>query len=88
MSAAASAASSSSSSGDVVNALCCGLDVHKDTVVACVRVTGPGGRAGHEVRTFGTVTQGLLELGDWLAGPGVTSVAMESTGVYWRPVWK
>ena len=64
---------------------CAGLDVHKDTVVACVRcVSEPVHR---EVRTFGTTTSELVELGDWLASHGVTDVAMEATGVYWRPVW-
>jgi len=72
---------------EVVNARCCGLDVHKDTVVACVRVTSPNGRVEHEVRTFGTTTKALLELGDWLSASGVNLVAMESTGVYWKPVW-
>jgi len=66
---------------------CCGLDVHKMTVAACVLVPGPGGAPRKEVRTFGTMTADLLALGDWLAGQGVTHVAMESTGVYWKPVW-
>jgi len=70
-----------------VHARCCGLDVHKQTVVACVRWVGPDGKIGNEVRTFATTTRGLLELGDWLAQRGVTSVAMESTGIYWKPVW-
>lgn len=66
---------------------CCGLDVHKATVAACVRVPdGHGGRA-QDVRTFGTTTAELLALGDWLGAHGVTHVAMESTGVYWRPVY-
>jgi transposase len=62
--------------------------VHKATVVACVRVPGPrpGERRG-ETKTFATTTGGLAELGDWLRGHGVTEVAMESTGVYWRPVY-
>ena len=72
---------------EVVNARCCGLDVHKETVVACVRATGPGGTVEQEVRTFATTTRGLLELGDWLSASRVTIVAMESTGVYWKPVW-
>ena len=67
---------------EVLNGRCAGLDVHRDTVVACV-IT-PEGR---EVRTFGAVTGGLLELADWLAGQGVTHVAMESTGVHWKPVY-
>jgi transposase len=66
---------------------CCGLDVHKRTVVACVVVPGPGRRPHKEVRTFGTMTDSLLALADWLAGHGVTHVALESTGVYWRPIW-
>ncbi len=72
---------------EVVNARCCGLDVHKEAVVACVRVTGPDGKVTEDVRTFSTTTRGLLELGDWLAAERVTAVAMESTGVYWKPVW-
>jgi transposase len=70
-----------------MHAFCCGLDVHKETVVACVRRVEPGGRISHEVRTFATTTRGLLELGDWLSSTAVTAVAMESTGVYWKPVW-
>jgi len=73
---------------DVVNARCAGLDVHKATVVAGVRVPGPqpGTRRG-ETKTFATTTRGLSELTDWLSAHGVTDVAMESTGVYWRPVY-
>jgi len=66
---------------------CCGLDVHKATVAACVVAPGPGGVPRKEVRTFGTMTADLLALGDWLAANGVTHVAMESTGVYWKPIW-
>lgn len=65
--------------------ICCGLDVHKKSVAACVRRPGPKGRAS-EVRTFGTTTRALLELSAWLTRAGCTHVAMESTGVYWRPV--
>jgi len=72
---------------DVVHRCCAGLDVHKATVVACVRRVGPDGAAEAQVRTFGTMTAALLELADWLAAAGVTHVAMESTGVYWRPVY-
>lgn len=67
---------------EVVCERCCGLDVHKRTVVACV-ITPEGKRS----RTFTTVTADLLRLGDWLIGEGVTHVAMESTGVYWQPVY-
>lgn len=66
---------------------CAGLDVHKMTVVACVRASGPkGGSRTGDTRTFATTTRGLLELSQWLQEFGVTHVAMESTGVYWRPV--
>jgi transposase len=66
---------------------CAGLDVHKDTVVACVRCLDEQGRPHEEVRTFGTMTESLLSLADWLADEGVTHAAMESTGVYWKPVY-
>jgi transposase len=72
---------------DVVHERCCGLDVHKQTVVACLLTPGGPGRPRREVRTFGTMTEDLLALGDWLAAAGCTHVVMESTGVYWRPVW-
>src|SRR5213593_1423759 len=64
---------------------CCGLDVHKDTVVACLRVPGEGVRRHQEVRTFGTTTAELLALGDWLMANRCTHAAMESTGIYWKP---
>jgi transposase len=70
----------------VVNRRCAGLDVHKDEVVACVRLAGRG-EASREVRRFATMTRGLVELADWLEASGVTQVAMEATGVYWKPVW-
>jgi transposase len=60
--------------------------VHKDSVVACARVTN-GGKAEQEVRSFGTTTRDLLELSEWLTDKGCTHVAMEATGVYWKPVW-
>jgi transposase len=65
---------------------CAGLDVHKDTVVACVRVQD-GKKVKREVRTFGTMTSDLLEMSDWFTNEGVTHLGMEATGVYWRPVW-
>src|SRR5690349_10896799 len=65
---------------------CAGLDVHKDTVVACVRLVA-GSKVTRDVRTFSTTTAGLLALAQWLAQTGCTHVAMEATGVYWRPVW-
>jgi hypothetical protein len=72
---------------DVLNACCAGLDVHKKTVVACALRTGPDGRERSQVRSFGATTAGLMELADWLAESGVTRAAMESTGVYLKPVW-
>jgi transposase len=72
---------------EVVYERCCGVDVHKDTVVACLLTPGEAGRPRKAVRTFGTVTAELLALGDWLAEAGCTHVAMESTGVYWKPIW-
>ncbi|MBV9775470.1 MAG: IS110 family transposase [Acetobacteraceae bacterium] len=71
---------------DVLYPRCAGLDVHKDTVVAGVRIAAPG-PAKVEVRTFDTATPGLLALSAWLAECGCTHVAMEATGVYWKPVW-
>ena len=68
----------------VVHEVCCGLDVHKKSVTACV-LWASGRRK--QIRAFGTFTRELLELGDWLRACGVTHVAMESTGVYWKPVW-
>lgn len=66
---------------------CAGLDVHKASVVACVRVPGEGGERLQEIRSFGTTTAALVDLRDWLASYGVTVVGMESTGVYWKPVY-
>jgi transposase len=71
---------------DVMYPRCAGLDVHKDTVVACARVVTDG-KLRQEVRTFGTTTTQLLALADWLQEHGCTHAAMESTGVYWKPVW-
>jgi transposase len=70
----------------VLNRRCAGLDVHKDEVVGCVRLAGRG-KANQTVRRFSTTTRGLLDLADWLEASGVTHVAMEATGVYWKPVW-
>jgi transposase len=64
-----------------------GLDVHRASVTVCVRLPGPGGERLQHVRTFGTTTADLLALRDWLAAQGVTDLAMESTGVYWKPVY-
>lgn len=67
---------------DIINRRCAGLDVHKDSVWACVRVDGR-----QFIEKFGTTSSELLRLGDWLAGHGATTAAMESTGVFWKPVW-
>jgi transposase len=72
---------------DILHPCCAGLDVHKDTVYACVRHHGSGGATREASRVCGTMTPDLLALGDWLAQHGVTHVAMESTGVYWKPVY-
>ena|SRR6266498_2043883 len=72
---------------EVVYERCCGLDIHKQTVVACLIVPGSGSTPHKEIRTFGTLTDELLELGDWLAAAACTHVAMESTGVYWKPIY-
>ena len=71
----------------VVYAHCCGLDVHKRSITACLLVSRAGGKGQHEIRRFGTMTRDLLALADWLQSQHVTHVAMESTGVYWKPVW-
>jgi transposase len=72
---------------DIMHERVAGLDVHKQTVVACIRLMA-GGRARRECRSFETTTAGLLDLLAWLTQSGCTHVAMEATGVYWMPVWK
>jgi transposase len=67
--------------------VCAGLDVHQKTVVACVRRRDAAGKTRSQTRTYGTTMGALLQLRDWLLRSGVTHVAMESTGVYWKPVW-
>jgi transposase len=71
---------------EVLYPRCCGLDVHKETVVACLRLV-INGRAVKEVRTFQTTTTSLMALSQWLAENACTHIAMEATGVYWKPVW-
>ena len=66
---------------------CAGLDVHKASVVACVLAVRDQNRVEEEVRRFGTMTEDLKELAAWLKSHAVERVAMESTGVYWKPVW-
>jgi transposase len=72
---------------EIVHRCGCGLDVHKNSVVACALCSTGDGPPTRALGTFGTTTGELRALGDWLAAHGVTHVAMESTGVYWRPIW-
>lgn len=71
----------------VVYERCCGIDVHKQTLVACAVVPGAEGQPVKESRSYGTMTEDLEALAGWLSGLGVTHVTMESTGVYWKPVY-
>ena len=71
---------------DVMYSCCCGLDVHKKTVAACLITSTEGPEPVKEIRTFRTMTADLLALADWLQEAGCTHVAMESTGEYWKPV--
>ena len=72
---------------DIIHHRCCGLDVHKKTVVACLIISDPDGTPRKTIRTFGTMTEDLRALADWLWAAGCTHVALESTGVYWIPIW-
>src|SRR3989304_5888921 len=71
----------------VVHSCCCGLDVHKKIIVACLMILTADGRLTKEIQRFGAMTADLLALSDWLLAAGCTHVAMESTGSYWKPVW-
>jgi transposase len=71
---------------EVLHPHCVGLDVHKETVVACVRHMVDG-KVTTGVKTFKTTTEELMALSDWLSAEGVTHIALEATGVYWKPVW-
>jgi transposase len=70
----------------VVYPCCCGVDAHKKSITACVLWVEARGEKRKEKRVFGTFTGELLKLSDWLRGCGVRQVAMESTGVYWKPI--
>jgi transposase len=72
---------------DAIYGSVAGLDVHKKTIAACIRRANKQGKATEEVRTFGTMTRDLLALSDWLRAAQVTHVAMEATGVLWKPVF-
>lgn len=72
---------------EIIHPNCAGLDVHKKMVMACVRKQ-EGKKVDRETRRFATTTEGLIELFDWLSAAGCTHAVMESTGIYWRPVWR
>lgn len=72
---------------DILIACCAGLDVHKDSVEVCVRELQAGSKVRQQTRHWRTTTRDLVELAEWLKGEGVTHVAMESTGVYWKPIF-
>ena len=72
---------------EIVAERCCGVDVHKKMLVACLLIANPHGAAHVEIRTFSTMTGAILTLADWLTNEGCTHVAIESTGVYWKPVF-
>lgn len=65
---------------------CCGLDIHKETVVACTMI-GTGKKTKKEIKTFSTMTDNLIELKEWLKSLNITHIAMESTGIYWKPIF-
>ncbi len=71
----------------IIYEYCAGIDIHKKMVVVCVIMLNAAGQRVKELRSFRTTTAGLLELRDWLQTAGCTHVAMEATGVYWRPIW-
>ena len=72
---------------EILIACCAGLDVHKDSVEACVRKRETEGRLSQQIRHWGTTTHELMAMADWFKAEGVTQVAMESTGVYWKPIF-
>ena len=72
---------------EVVHRRCCGLDVHKKMIVACLLIIEENGQRQKEIRVFTTMTKEILALADWLAAADCTQVAMESTGVYWKPIF-
>ncbi|SLM30912.1 transposase (fragment) [Desulfamplus magnetovallimortis] len=70
----------------IIHPVCCGLDVHKDKISACLLTVGRNGEEIHELREFNTFTESLYEMKKWLISNNCPVVAMESTGVYWRPI--
>jgi transposase len=71
----------------IVYQRCCGMDVHKNSVTACLLLIDDEGEFRTEKRQLGTMTRDLNEMASWLASEGVQAIAMEATGVYWKPVW-
>src|SRR5207247_9332349 len=71
----------------IIHRCCCALDVHKKPIVACLISLNEAGEFQKEIRHFPTMTKDILALADWLTSAGCTHVAMESTGVYWKPIW-
>ena len=72
---------------DALHTCCCGLDIHKKTIVACLLQEVAAGKLHKETRTFSTMTADIWALSDWLQAAACTHVAMESTGVYWKPIY-
>src|SRR6201984_1852025 len=72
---------------EVLHSRCCGIDIHKRSITVCVLIREAGRKEQKHLREFATTTSQILNCADWLRSLGVTHVAMESTGVYWRPVW-
>jgi transposase len=72
---------------EICHERCCGLDVHQKTIVACFLASGAKGHVVKEIRTFSTMTPDILALADWLTAQGCTHIAMESTGIYWKPIY-
>ena len=71
---------------DIVNPVCCGMDVHKESITACIQLTDRNGKETSVIQEFATFTDALLCLRDWLLAQDCPIVAMESTGVYWHPI--
>jgi transposase len=72
---------------EVLYARCSGIDIHKKSITVCVLIRELGRKEEKQIRELGTTTSEILRCRDWLQDLGVTHVAMESTGVYWRPIW-
>jgi transposase len=72
---------------DIVHERCAGIDIGKADCKVCIRIPGRNGRRHTEIRTFSTMTEGLLALREWLVCEGITLVGMEATGAYWKPVY-